>query len=158
MDLLLALGCLTGFLALLAPTFPFFLFGSTFHSASPYAYVFTFVSSGLWLIYNSLDGGVPYLLSFGGVLLGIFYVFLFLYLSDAHDRRRTYLLFYVLGGTLFFFASVFVYIFTSESIYGHLCSAVSIVTALFPFWNMWTVIQTRSMATMPAPIIPALSH
>ncbi|KAM0826858.1 hypothetical protein ACQ4PT_068594 [Festuca glaucescens] len=159
-EVLFTIACCTmALLAYLAPVMSFFRAWSVV-AYSPYAYLFTLVTSGLWVIY-AMDWGLTPLgwLSRVGACVSAIYVGIFLWFSDHADRRRTYLLRWIAGGTVLLLAAIaFHFIVGGKStVFNVLCCAAACFSSLAPFYNVRTALQEKSMRTMPSIFIPAFA-
>lgn len=104
---------------------------------APYAYLYTLVTSALWVVYGLDWGLVPLLrLNATGAGLAAVYIGLFLWRSDAADRRRTYLLRLIAGGAALLVGAFCIDQFVSKAMYGCVCSVVSWVASVAPFYKI----------------------
>jgi hypothetical protein len=125
---------------------------------SPYSYVFTVVSSALWVIY-ALDWG---LISLGwisgiGTCVAAVYAGIFLWFSDHDDHRRSYLLRWIAGGTvLLLSAATFHLIVGSKStVFNVLCCAAACFSSLAAFYNVVSCLISRPSPSFHSRIMHA---
>ncbi|KAM0821384.1 hypothetical protein ACQ4PT_072264 [Festuca glaucescens] len=123
---------------------------------APYSYAFGLTSCALWISFgrhyelNAMWG----LSSFGAVAYA-WYLAAFLWVSDAQDPRRQWLLTYVLGGSVaVLFTGLLLGVFASQASFDNFCSTVAGFASMAPLWNL--VLRVDPMYSKSASGLPVV--